>query len=91
MDVFNRLLEGCLQSRFAHKIRCPRPDKGVLAQILSREIVKTGGDAQWITPAINWCVDEEKTSDPRRAIAVCLCGREKLLTGEYQAVLRATR
>lgn len=90
MDLFKRIMDGALASRFTHKIKCPRPSRDALEKILLREIGRTGGDLAWIKPALDWCVDEEKTNDPRRIIAVCLCGGDKLLTGEYQEYLRAT-
>ena len=47
-------------------------------------------DRRWIAPALDYCLTTERTDDPRRVIAVCKCGREKLLTGEYQRTLAAT-
>jgi hypothetical protein len=90
MDLFNRMMDGALASRFSHKIKCPRPSREVLTMILQREIEKNAGDRAWIGPTQDWGLDREQTNDPRRLITVCLCGREKQLTGEYQKMLAAT-
>lgn len=90
MDKFNNAMSGALASRFANKIKCPRPSRAVLEKILEREIAKIKGKPEWIVPAINYCVEIEGTDDPRRVIAVALCGQDKLLNGEYQGWLEAT-
>lgn len=90
-DLFRRVMDGALASRFSNKVYCPRPSRDVLRRILGREIDKTGGHYSWIDPAVSYCLEVEGTSDPRRVITVCLCGRDKLLTGEYQTTLNAVR
>lgn len=87
---FDQALAGALSSRFPHKIYCPRPDEALLRKILAREVEKAGGDKRWIDPAIEHCKDAENTDDPRRIIAVCLSGREKLLNGSFQKDLLKT-
>jgi len=90
MGLFKKAMDGALASRFSHKVWCPRPSKDVLGKILLREVLKLkGGDVAWIAPAVDWCVDVEGTNDPRRVVTVCLSGKERLLTGEYQKLLRA--
>jgi hypothetical protein len=91
LELFKSRHEGAMASRFAHKIYCPRPGAEILRRILIREIDSIGGKNAWIEPAIEYCMKEEKSSDPRRVIAVCLTGRDKLLTGEFQANLKACR
>ena len=88
MDLFKRVMDGAFASRFAHKVYCPRPDREVLTRILLREIKAHNGDEKWIAPALDFCLNLEQTTDPRRIIAVCMSGRERLLTGEYQAFLQ---
>jgi len=83
MPLFESMLSGALASRFPNKIYCPRPSRAVLEKILHREVQKSGGRQEWIQPALDYCLEEEKTNDPRRAIAV-LDGGDRLLTGEYQ-------
>lgn len=90
LPLFKRMMDGALASRFSHKIYCPRPGREVLRRILEREIACHGGDARWIEPALDYCLDVEGTNDPRRVITVCLCGRERLLDGTYQRTLKAT-
>ena len=89
LDLFKSRHEGAMASRFAHKIYCPRPGEEILRRILWREVESIEGDPAWIEPAIRFCMDSEQTTDPRRAIAVCLTGRDGLLTGKFQADLRA--
>lgn len=88
MDLFKRVMDGALASRFAHKVYCPRPDREVLTRILLREIKSHNGDEKWIEPALDFVLDFEQSTDPRRVIAVCMSGREKLLSGEYQEFLK---
>lgn len=91
--LFRRVMDGALASRFSHHIHCPRPSRAVLQRILEREIERMGGDVAWIAPALDWCLTHEpehRKNDPRRVITVCLSGRERLLTGEYQRHLAAT-
>lgn len=90
LTEFNGVMSGALSSRFQHKIYCPRPDKKVMELILRRELKEVNGDPAWINPIMDYCLNEEETNDPRRAIAL-LDGREKWLTGEYQDDLRAIR
>lgn len=90
MGLFGRMMDGALASRFSHKIYCPRPDRAILHRILDREVARHGGKREWIRPALDWCLDEERTTDPRRATAVCMSGRDALLTGAYQTCLRQT-
>lgn len=87
---FDRLLEGALTSRFKHQIYFPRPSRLVMEKILEREIARGGGNPAWIKPALDYAVEEEKTNDPRRVLAI-LDGRDRLLDGTYQADLRAIR
>jgi MoxR-like ATPase len=90
LDEFKAIMAGALASRFKNQIYCPRPSRKILAKILLREVKEIAGDPAWIKPALDWCLKEEKTNDPRRVCAI-LDGREKLLTGEYQADMRAIR
>ena len=91
MALFNRMMDGALASRFSHKIYCPRPSRQTLEMILKREVTKVNGNPLWIDAALDYCLKEEETNDPRRIITVCLCGRDRLLNGEYQSLLNKTR
>jgi ATPase family associated with various cellular activities (AAA) len=88
-EKFQSMLAGALASRFSQKIGFKRPSRETLAQILKREIDSVNGDERWITPTLDYC-DGEGITDPRQVIAIALCGREMLLTGEYQKMLEAT-
>ena len=88
MGKFKSMLDGALASRFCNKVYCPRPDRKVLEMILEREVKKINGNMAWVAPAIDYCTIVEKTNDPRRIISVCLCGRDELLNGKYQAALK---
>ena len=91
IQSFELAMSGALASRFAHRLFCPRPSRTVLERILEREIGKASGRGEWIKPALEYCARHERTDDPRRVVAVCLSGRDGLLTGEYQRHLQATR
>ena len=91
LDLFQSRHEGALASRFAHKLYCPRPGPEILRRILIREVEAINGNQAWIEPAIEYCLKEEKDSDPRRVIAVCLTGRDQLLTGSFQKDLKECR
>lgn len=91
LALFKSRHDGAMASRFAHKIYCPRPGREILRRILQREVESIEGNLDWVEPAIEYCMKEEENSDPRRVIAVCLTGRDKLLTGEFQANLKACR
>lgn len=85
---FNSLMSGALASRFAHHIYCPAPDHSLLAKILTREVKKMDGDVRWIKPALEYAA-KKKITDPRKVLAICLCGTDRLLNGEYQKNLEA--
>lgn len=87
--LFNRLNASALQSRFSNKIHFRRPSREMRAMILAREIGKVSGDLAWIEPTLDYC-EENHIDDPRQVIAIALCGREMLLTGEFQAMMAAT-
>lgn len=89
LDGFRKMASGALASRFANVIGFSRPSREQLAMILTREVQKIGGDDAWIAPALDYCEQIGET-DPRAVIALCLCGRDKLVTGEYQKMLAET-
>lgn len=86
---FGQMMSGALASRFPNKIFVPRPNRELLKKILIRDVAAINGDPAWIEPALDFASKHEIT-DPRRVIAICKCGRNKLLTGEYQIVLERT-
>lgn len=88
-ELFCGLQSNALESRFSNPVFFKRPDRDTLEAILRREITKIGGDYAWIDPALDYC-EEIKEYDPRKIIAICLCGREMLLDGSYQEMMRAT-
>jgi MoxR-like ATPase len=89
VELFQKLQAGALASRFANKIGFSRPSREQLAMILEREVSKIDGDSRWIKPALDYC-EERDITDPRQVIALCLCGRDMLITGEYQEMLKDT-
>ena len=90
MKLFEKVMCGALVSRFPNKIYCARPDRKLMKDILKRELAKVGGREEWIEPALTFCMDKLKITDPRAITPVCLCGRDKLLDGSYQKAIRAT-
>jgi hypothetical protein len=82
---------GALLSRFSNEIYCPRPGRDILAKILEREVRKVkGGREEWIEPTLEFCYDQRRITDPRMLKRVCLCGKDRLITGEYQRDLEET-
>jgi hypothetical protein len=89
VDLFLKLKAGALASRFSQKIFFKRPSRDQLEMILQREVTKVNGDYAWISPTLDYA-DEVDLTDPRAVISICMCGREMLVTGEYQEMLRET-
>lgn len=87
---FKSVNSGALASRFALPLYFERATRDVLWSILDREVRGIAGDEAWIEPAIDFAEalnnkdQDVLTVDPRRLIAICLTGREKLLTGDFQ-------
>lgn len=90
IDQLKKMMYGALHSRFQHEIHCPRPDRKVLAMILEREVRKINGRKEWIEPALTFCYDSYQITDPRKIVPICLCGKDQLITGEYQKHLEVT-
>lgn len=90
-EKLDKVMTGALSSRFSNKIYCPRIGRETMHKALKRYVDMINGDENWIEPAIAYCLDEEKCDDLRRMKAVLTEGRSRLLTGEYQSILRATR
>lgn len=96
-EKFKALASGALASRFALPLYFERAPRDVLWSILNREVKGIdGGDESWIEPAIDFAEalnakdSNVLTVDPRRLIAICLTGREKLLTGDFQRMYLRT-
>jgi ATPase family associated with various cellular activities (AAA) len=89
VELFEKIAAGALASRFANKISFNRPTRDQLELILQREVEAVEGDWAWIEPTLDYC-DKNMITDPRQVTAICLCGREMLITGEYQEMLEAT-
>ena len=90
-ELLAKTESGALLSRFSNEIYCPRPNREILAKILTREVGKVkGGDLAWIEPTLEFCYDKRGITDPRMIKRICLCGKERLITGEYQKDLEMT-
>jgi AAA domain (dynein-related subfamily) len=89
LDMFRKQKAGALASRFPNLIEFNRPSREVLGRIIKREIKKVNGDMAWTKPTLDFC-EKRGITDPRRVTAIALCGREMLLSGEYQRMLEAT-
>lgn len=89
LPTFQKVNFGALESRFSNKVFFNRPSRELLGRILTREVERVNGDVRWVAPALDYA-EAINTTDPREVIAIALCGREALLTGEYQRDMRAT-
>lgn len=89
VPLFQSLQAGALASRFSNTITFKRPSREQLRMILEREVEKVGGNPLWINPTLDYC-DKANINDPRSVTAHCMCGRDMLLTGEYEAMMEAT-
>lgn len=90
-NVLLKMDSGALLSRFSNEIHCPRLNRETLARILEREVGKVkGGSISWIEPTLEFGFDRMGVNDPRQLKRICLCGKDRLLTGEYQQDLERT-
>lgn len=90
-EILKAMDAGALYSRFANRIHCPRPDRPILQQILTREVQEMDhGNPQWVEETLKFGYDELEIEDPRELINMALCGRDRLLDGTYQKDFLAT-
>lgn len=86
--LFLKLMYGALASRFTYHLHFPRPDQALLRRILEREVERSHGKKVWIKPTLEYA-EENEIYDPRRIVAICLCGKDQLLgQKEYQKRLK---
>ena len=91
-DLFLSMMSGALASRFSNRVHFRRPTRETLSKILAREIATVGGDRRWISPTLDYAFSQvPPISDPREILAICLCGRDGLIDGSYQEMLKATQ
>ena len=83
VPTFKKIAFGALYSRFSNKVYFRRPDRELLGRILKREVDAIEGKDEWIIPTLD-LAQEIMTTDPREVISLLLCGRDALLTGEFQ-------
>lgn len=90
-NMLTKIDSGALLSRFSNEIECPLPDRDICAKILAREInLVKNGNLAWIEPTLVFCCDQRGIFDPRQLKRICLSGKDRLLSGEYQADLEVT-
>lgn len=99
---FAAVNDGALASRFSMPLHFSRPPREILWKILKREVDKIGGNVAWIEAALDFAEELQAKSakdslyiDPRKLIAICLTGRERLLLPEshprsFQGMYRRT-
>ena len=90
VKLLKTVMSGALYSRFQNKIYCAPPDRSIMHQIMLREIAEMHGDKRWIEPTLEFAVDRWGMDDPRDIITILSCGRERLLTGDYQKDFEST-
>lgn len=89
--LLQKIDSGALLSRFSNEIECPLPNREICAKILEREInLVKNGNLAWIEPTLIFCCDERGIFDPRQLRRICLSGKDRLLSGEYQLDLEVT-
>ncbi len=76
---------GFIWSRCNNKLECHRPSRQQMEnEILPKKVSQMkNGRTDWIKPACDFAYDVLQTTDPREIVSL-LCGRNRLLTGEYQ-------
>ncbi len=75
---------GAIYSRFGNRVYFPPPDREVMESILRREVNEINGKNQWAYAALEFGFDKLGIKDCREIINIMLCGRDRLLTGQYQ-------
>jgi hypothetical protein len=93
IQLIEGMMGGALASRFTEKVYCPRVrdqtiHKAVMQKLKMLRGVDINEASAWADKAIEYVRDVEGTDDIRRMIAVAVNGRERLLTGEFQAILQ---
>lgn len=84
-EILQQMDAGALYSRFSNRIACPPPGRDIVEKILTREIASLKEfNPQWVEASLEFGFDKLKIRDPRELINILLCGRDRLLTGEYQ-------
>lgn len=87
--LFGKLMYGALASRFSYHLYCPSLDRATLERILNREILRVpNGKRAWMRATLDYAEEQNPPiTDPRKLIAICLSGKDELLTGEFQKKL----
>lgn len=90
-DILQNMDAGALYSRFSNRIECPPPDRSIMEKILRREVVTLEKhNPLWVDEVLKFGFDSLHIRDPRELITMVLCGRDRLLTGEYQRDISVT-
>lgn len=84
VELLKKVMAGALYSRFQNKIYCSPPEEAVMRQILEREVREIRGKMEWVDPAIEFAIKKWGMEDPRDVINVLSCGRDRLLSQEFQ-------
>jgi len=90
VELLRKMDSGSVYSRFANRIHCPPPDRGTLEKILTREVCEINGNPVWVNETLAFAYDQLCIRDVREILNVLLCGRDRLLTGQYQEDYLAT-
>lgn len=84
LELLKSMDSGALYSRFSNQIHCPEPDRETICKIMCREVKEIGGNEAWVYPAVKFAVDGLGITDCRKVLNILLCGRDRLIGGDYQ-------
>jgi hypothetical protein len=90
MEKFQKVMGGALASRFSNQIYTPAITEDGIKRAICGAIASINPDARWAEAAFTYCKQYEPNADIRRMSAIAACGRDRLLDGSYQRILRQT-
>jgi hypothetical protein len=87
---FNKVMAGALASRFSNVVYFPKMDDDCLRRAIMKTVEMIHPKMEWVNAAIAYCQKYESEADIRRMASIVACGRERLINGQYQEILKQT-